>query len=517
MNRTFSTFRKRREQKYGPADQTPSTPQNRLDRRPERAEPAASDQAAPGPAPDDQPVASTDGRPNDTAADRIATDNAAADAAGPTAPITASTAPDAEVEPEADVTPPAGDTEAPEAQTPEVEASEPEATEAGTPETDVPDDVPDDVAAEDMAAEDVAVAETAEPVSTTPEVTDAEVTGADALESEAPEADVPDSPATESPDAESADIEPAADQTVADETPAMETPAEASVAETPAVEVSEPKSPEPPAEAPNSPVATEETESSPVAAESTPSPHRGFSEAETTRFAAVPPTPVAPVAPAGSPADDNETERINTGSEATTERINIGKAAAPKSAPRPAAQASPVGNWKAEPATPQYIPAGGGNPQQRPPQNKPKKSRKGLWTSLVALVAIIVAAVVVVALVAGSSEESVAPADVAADRALEYVTALQDGNIVVLRSITCGEALERFTTMSDQEFAEDHQIQKANNELVGVDGVKASKIIDDGDAAVVEVIAYKTATPDEKLDVALTLSKVDGEWKVCKA
>ena len=123
----------------------------------------------------------------------------------------------------------------------------------------------------------------------------------------------------------------------------------------------------------------------------------------------------------------------------------------------------------------------------------------------------------VVALVAAAVKKSVAPADVAADRALEYVTALQDGNIVVLRSITCGEALERFTTMSDQEFAEDHQIQKANNELVGVDGVKASKIIDDGDAAVVEVITYKTATPDEKLDVALTLSKVDSKWKVSKA
>jgi hypothetical protein len=123
----------------------------------------------------------------------------------------------------------------------------------------------------------------------------------------------------------------------------------------------------------------------------------------------------------------------------------------------------------------------------------------------------------VIGVLASGGDDPEIPADVAADRALEYTTALRDGDIVTLRQITCGEAQQRFTTMSDQEFAEDHRIQQQNNELVGVDGVKASKIVNDGNGAVVEVVAYKTLTPDEKLDVALTLSKIDGEWKVCKA
>ncbi|MCZ4552092.1 Rv0361 family membrane protein [Gordonia rubripertincta] len=245
---------------------------------------------------------------------------------------------------------------------------------------------------------------------------------------------------------------------------------------------------------------------------------------ETADFAAVPPVGLQktssadPQPPAvGSPADESETQVIATDSaapteviDAQTERIDVTKASRPQERP---AQAT---GWKAEPSTPQYI-APGGTPQDRPSGVPPKKSRKGIWIGLAALIVIIGVVAAVIGVVAANKEESVPAADVAADTALEYTAALRDGDIVVLRSITCGEAQARFAGISDEEFAEDHRIQEANNELVGVDGVKASKIVEDGNSAVVEVIAFKTATPDQKLDVALTLSKIDGEWKVCKA
>ncbi|PXW35536.1 UNVERIFIED_CONTAM: uncharacterized protein DUF4878 [Williamsia faeni] len=464
VNRTFSSFRKRREEKYGPAAPAPTEPPNRLERRPER-----SDERPAAPADE-----STDVPSDDTTAD-----------AGVTKPITTEQAPEVAVEnAEAEDTEAgdaAPDTQEPDTETPAAEAQdsqeiEPVATNADTTDDQADADAADveaeDVEAEDVEAEDVEVEDAAEAPET--EAAEVEAPEGEAAEVEAPEVDEGEVPEAEAPEAESADT---ADNTD-DAEPVDEEPV------------------------------------------TTPAPTADFDDEVTTRFAAVTPNPApAVLTPAGSPADDKATERIDTGSEAATEKIDISKAAPVAAAASQAPTAARAGNWKAEAAAPQYIPAGGGNPQTRPPESAPKKSRKGLWISLAALIAIIAAVVVVVVLVAGGDEEEaeVPPADVAADRALEYVTALQDGNIVVLRAITCGEAQQRFTAMSDQEFAADHQVQKANNELVGVDGVKASKIIDDGNGAVVEVIAYKTGTPNDKLDVALTLSKIDGEWKVCKA
>ncbi len=247
-------------------------------------------------------------------------------------------------------------------------------------------------------------------------------------------------------------------------------------------------------------------------------------DSETAEFAAVAPVGLTKTTSSGSeppvvgsPADETETQVIATDSsapteviDAQTERISVTKA------PRPQERPAQASGWKAEPSAPQYI-APGGTPQNRPTGAAPKKSRKGLWIGIAALVVILGVVAAVIGVIATGEDDDVPPADVAANTALEYTTALRDGDIVVLRSITCGEAQARFAGMSDQEFAEDHRIQKANNELVGVDGVKASKIVEDGNSAVVEVIAFKTATPDQKLDVALTLSKIDGEWKVCKA
>ncbi|WP_196809510.1 DUF4878 domain-containing protein [Nocardia sp. 348MFTsu5.1] len=456
MNRTFSSFRKRREEKYEPAAPAPTEPPNRLERRPEGADERPAAQA-------DE---STDVPSDDTTA-----------AAGVTKPITTAEAPEVAVEnAEAEDTEPgdaAPHTQEPDTETPAAEAQDAEETDPVATDADTTDD-PADADAADVEAEDVEAAEVDE--------------AAEAAETEAAE--------VEAPEVEAAEV----DESEVDES------------EVPEAEAPETES----ADTADNTDDAEPVEEEPV---TTPAPTADFDDEVTTRFAAVTPTPApAVLTPAGSPADDKATERIDTGSEAATEKIDISKAAPVAVAASQAPTAARAGNWKAEAAAPQYIPAGGGNPQTRPPESAPKKSRKGLWISLAALIAIIAAVVVVVVLVAGGDEEAeVPPADVAADRALEYVTALQDGNIVVLRAITCGEAQQRFTTMSDQEFAADHQVQKANNELVGVDGVKASKIIDDGNGAVVEVIAYKTATPNDKLDVALTLSKIDGEWKVCKA
>jgi hypothetical protein len=377
---------------------------------------------------------------------------------------------------------------------------------AGSEETETAESVPDEPAVNSVAdpvANDVTEpADDAAPVDVVPAETEADV--------------APDT-SDDNPTAAEA-TEPADTAAATDSTPTITEP-----------ETSEPAIEEPVvAESTADLTAPVDTAGEQPGGDAAPAPN----EDPTTQFAAVPAsTPTTPSTddpPVGSPADENKTEVIASAAGATevidapTARISTTKAApaasvpTPRATPRPTSAPAQAAGWNAEPAAPQYIPPAGGVAQNRP-DNRPKKSRKGLWFGLAALVVIIAVVAAVIGVVASGGEEPEVPADVAAERALEYTTALRDGDIITLRQITCGEAQQRFTTMSDQEFAEDHRIQQQNNELVGVDGVKASKIVNDGNGAVVEVVAYKTLTPNEKLDVALTLSKIEGEWKVCKA
>ncbi|NDZ97342.1 DUF4878 domain-containing protein [Streptomyces sp. SID6673] len=145
---------------------------------------------------------------------------------------------------------------------------------------------------------------------------------------------------------------------------------------------------------------------------------------------------------------------------------------------------------------------------------KPESSGRRRWPLLVGAAVVVVIAVIG-GIFAYLNLRSPAPADEAADVAKEFSTALYEGDLSTLRSTTCGERHEFYTTISDADFQKIYDGQKTRNELIQVNDVKAVKVTGDGDQAVVEVSALHSSKPDAPQTVTINLQKSGDDWKVC--
>ncbi|GAC46805.1 hypothetical protein GOACH_01_01240 [Gordonia aichiensis NBRC 108223] len=149
----------------------------------------------------------------------------------------------------------------------------------------------------------------------------------------------------------------------------------------------------------------------------------------------------------------------------------------------------------------------------------PTRTEDGTGSSrrlLLVIGAVIVAALVVAGVVWGVLASRAKPAaDEAADTASKFSSALYNGDLSTLRSVTCGQENQFYTNISDADFQKIYSAQKARNELVRTGDIKASKVTDDGNKAVVEVTAYQTSKPDEPQTVTINLQKDGSDWKVC--
>ena len=128
----------------------------------------------------------------------------------------------------------------------------------------------------------------------------------------------------------------------------------------------------------------------------------------------------------------------------------------------------------------------------------------------------IAAAVIVVAAAFGGFWllRKPAPADLAADTAVSYVTAMNNGDLGTLRAVTCGDTHAFYARISDGDYAGLFAAQKARNELVNINGVRAAKVVG-SNQAVVEVNSFRTDAPATIVPTSINLQKVDGTWKVC--
>ena len=131
------------------------------------------------------------------------------------------------------------------------------------------------------------------------------------------------------------------------------------------------------------------------------------------------------------------------------------------------------------------------------------------------MAALVVVAAVVVGIVLAYTMRTPAPADEAAEVALDYTTALYEGDLSTLRSVTCGELNAFYTDFDDAAYQKTYEAQKARNELVQTQSINAVRVVEGGDQAVVEVVAVHTSTPDQPETVTLNLQREGDTWKVC--
>ena len=168
--------------------------------------------------------------------------------------------------------------------------------------------------------------------------------------------------------------------------------------------------------------------------------------------------------------------------------------------------AASTAGWTTTDREPQVIPGSG-------PKAPRKKRGKGL---LIAAAAIVVAIVAVVGgIFAYNNLQAPAPADEAATVAMDYTTALYEGDLGTLRSVTCGELNAFYSDFDDAAYQRTYEAQRARNELVQTQSINAVRVVEGGNQAVVEVVAVHTNAPDQPETVTLNLQRDGDDWKVC--
>ncbi|UKO91832.1 hypothetical protein IHQ52_23350 [Gordonia amicalis] len=207
-------------------------------------------------------------------------------------------------------------------------------------------------------------------------------------------------------------------------------------------------------------------------------------------------TKVIPAAAAGAAAAG--ATAAGTKSPATDERTDT--------VPEPAVAPSSTGEWTTTTHQPQVIPGS-------KPSKTTKKRGKGPLIAVVALLVVIVAAIG--GIFAYQNMTATPPADEAAEVALDYTTALYEGDLETLRSVTCGELHAFYTDFDDAAYQKTYDAQKARNELVQTQAINAVRVVEGGDLAVVEVVAVHTSSPETPETVTLNLQRDGDAWKVC--
>ncbi|MBM7366156.1 Rv0361 family membrane protein [Gordonia hydrophobica] len=207
--------------------------------------------------------------------------------------------------------------------------------------------------------------------------------------------------------------------------------------------------------------------------------------------------------------DDAAEQDAPAADEAPTTKMKVPAAAAAAAATAATATAA-----TAKPKTdtaPAPAPAPKSEPQVVAPAQPERTKRKTGKLVAILLAVLVVIAVIAVGLwylLVGSSDQSKV-----ADAAQSYQNAMNDGDLDELRSLTCGEKYAYYSEVSAEDFQKAFAAQKARNELMTFDDVKAVQI--DGDIARVGVDMYPSSDPSQTAPAQITLHNIDGEWKVC--
>ncbi|MFD9662108.1 transcriptional regulator [Rhodococcus sp. NPDC059968] len=159
-------------------------------------------------------------------------------------------------------------------------------------------------------------------------------------------------------------------------------------------------------------------------------------------------------------------------------------------------------------------------PQQSAPQRvaaaqQPAKRHGKAWLfAAIAAGVIVVAAIAVAGVVVYNNNQAENSPEAQVQGTIDtFVAALTQGDLATLRTSTCGSLAEYYQGISDQDFAEVHQVAVTQQNIPVVGGVDAVQIT--GDTAIAQVKAHTAANPGEQSWRTFNLEKVDGTWKIC--
>lgn len=164
-----------------------------------------------------------------------------------------------------------------------------------------------------------------------------------------------------------------------------------------------------------------------------------------------------------------------------------------------------------KPVAPQVIPARGES--SRPPQQR----RSWGWVVAVVLViaALVAIAVLGTVLLTRDSTPKVSQEEMVRDTIEEFDTAIQNGDLAKLRSITCGSKRDSYVRYDEKTWAEIHQRVAAAKQYPVVASI--DQVVINGDHAEANVTAFMAYAPQTRSTRSFDLEFRDDQWKICQA
>jgi hypothetical protein len=210
-------------------------------------------------------------------------------------------------------------------------------------------------------------------------------------------------------------------------------------------------------------------------------------------------------APSGM--DAGSTQIIDRAPEPATEILNMPGSADPAFAP----PMMPPPGTPPRPAAPQAIP-----PRNDPPK-VPGKKRSWGWVVAVALVIAALAAVAILGTVLLTRDEDSAATqeDMVRQTIQSFDTAIQNGDLATLRSVTCGETADSYIKYDDRRWTETHSRVAAAKQYPVVASV--DQVVVNGDHAEANVTTFMAFDPATRSTRSLDLEFRDEQWKICQS
>ncbi|OBF12995.1 DUF4878 domain-containing protein [Mycobacterium sp. ACS4331] len=161
-------------------------------------------------------------------------------------------------------------------------------------------------------------------------------------------------------------------------------------------------------------------------------------------------------------------------------------------------------------AAPQAIPPRPGAP--KPPRNR----RSWGWVLALILVIAALAAVAVLGtvLLTRNTSIGVSQEDRVKDTIMKYDTAIEKGDLVMLRGITCGQTAESYNNYDQRQWDEIHRRVADAGQYPVIASV--DQVVINGEHAEANVTTFMESDPSTRSTRSLDLQFRDDQWKICQ-
>ncbi|WP_197383546.1 Rv0361 family membrane protein [Mycolicibacterium mengxianglii] len=215
-------------------------------------------------------------------------------------------------------------------------------------------------------------------------------------------------------------------------------------------------------------------------------------------------------APSGM--DDGSTQIIDRAPEPATEIISVPPGSQdPNTDPAfaPPMMAPPGGQPRT--AAPQAIP-----PRSEPPK-LPGKKRSWGWVVAVVLVIAALAAVAILGtvLLTRGDDSQATQEDTVRHTIQSFDSAIQNGDLATLRSVTCGDTAASYIKYDDQQWSDIHTRVAAAKQYPVVASI--DQVVVNGEHAEANVTTFMAYDPSTRSTRSFDLEFRDDQWKICQS